>query len=287
MKSTLRFISLNIIAGTAALASASGSTVYSNNPGGDNYTSSQNNNNFFQAISSSATPIGPNTELWSYEAIKNNAHEGINTNFARNGNGSNWMKTVDDGAGEKSDIVYRQYNSGAQAQSMGLLGDLNGWSADTYTVGANTNPTYGNASVILRLGLSDGLGHAGNLTFDTNWDSGNPSVTYDQWNNFNIAGNNLVLHASGGGGYLEGIFGTGNKTFAQWQALLGGWGVTEFNAGIGTTSLAFEGAVDNYSFSFGNGLSRTTNFEATPEPATMAALGLGAIGLIRRRRQSK
>ena len=47
----------------------------------------------------------------------------------------------------------------------------------------------------------------------------------------------------------------------------------------------FDGAADNVTIGF-NGASTTYNFETqpVPEPATIAALGLGALGFLRKRR---
>jgi hypothetical protein len=47
-----------------------------------------------------------------------------------------------------------------------------------------------------------------------------------------------------------------------------------------------QGAVDNITFGF-NGAYTTYNFEVVPEPASMAALGSGLIGLLGLRRRKK
>jgi hypothetical protein len=77
-------------------------------------------------------------------------------------------------------------------------------------------------------------------------------------------------------------------TLATWQSTLAGKGfqVISVNAGVGSFTGSFEGGMDNLSVGFSNN-TKNYNFEAVPEPASVCALGLGALALIRRRRAKK
>jgi len=78
------------------------------------------------------------------------------------------------------------------------------------------------------------------------------------------------------------------RTLADWMSTLNGKGyqVLSMNAGMGASNTVFQGAVDNFQLGFG-GNNKTYNFEAVPEPASICAIGLGVLALIRKRRTAK
>lgn len=278
---------LGLLGGAMA---AQAQTVYSNNfDPGDDFTSS--------STTPVSTPLtnfgGANGDVAVYREVKNNGHVGINTNLARNGNGSLWFKT-DAGANEKSEFaIGRSFDANGNATGvMGSFDSLSALSADLFT---QSSISSGNQNPILRIELfSQQDGKFGQLIFDTAWTpSHSPTFTYGQWNNMDLFANpnTTWLRASGtiNGTYGPGSTNNGERTLADWQSILftKGYVVTSINMGVGTWTNAYEGYVDNLHYGFTGGSQATYNFEAVPEPASMCALGLGALALVRKRRAKK
>jgi hypothetical protein len=289
----LRLSLLTLGLGAAVFASAQ-TTVYSNNPIPGDYFSNAGTNLAWQDVNSFS---GPSGERWIYRNVRNNGTVGINTELPRNGNGSVWFST-DGTANSQSEIAMStSFSNGSSTGSLGLFDQLSAWAADVYTVSGGT----ANMAPILRLELYSATdinantgtaGVYGQLVFDTTWNpSTAPTITYGQWHNLDLFGNagTTYLRATSALNATHGPGGIGERTLSDWMSILAGrdYNILSVNAGIGSTSLMYSGALDNYTFGVG-GVNTTYNFEAVPEPGTMLALGAGAVGLlIRRRRQAK
>lgn len=277
---------LGLLGGTVA---AQAQTVYSNNFGGDNFTNpgASPANQMVNGVQ------GGGPEQVTYRETKNNGTVGINMNLPRSGNGSVWFST-NGTAGGKSEIALSTGFSGA-GDSTGILGafdNLSALGADLYTL---ASPDSGNQAPILRIELFSAVENKyGQLVFDTGWTPGHyGTFTYGQWNTVDLLSNanSIWLRATSGinAAYDPGA-GPDNheRTLANWQSILGGKGyqVISVNSGMGTFNGTYQGAMDNLSVGFG-GDNHVYNFEAVPEPASLCALGLGALALIRKRKASK
>lgn len=284
-------ITITLISGIAMIASTvHGQTVFSNNlTPGDYFTNA------------SATPAnqmlsnfnGPNGEVATYRETKNGSTVGINTTMARNGNGSVWFSA--NGTGQKAEIALStSFNAiGDSTGSLGLFDSMSALSADLYT----QSSSIANQASVVRIELfsaTDGGGRYGSLVFDTSWSPSHyGTFAFGQWNNVNLMGNagTTWLRATSGinTAYGAGVgVDNGERTLADWMTQLGnkGYNVISVNSGIGTFDGSFEGGMDNLAIGFG-GNTTTHNFEVVPEPASIAAIGLGAIALIARRRRTK
>lgn len=289
MKNPTKITSILGLLGSVAAAHAQ--TVYSNNYAPGDY--------FTNAGSSAANQVvngvqGGGPEQVTYRETKNNGTVGINTNLPRSGNGSAWFSTVGTANG-KSEIALSTGFSAA-GDSTGVLGqfdDMTAFGADLYT---QSSPDSGNQSPILRLELyspTDGGGRYGQLVFDTAWTPSHyGTFDYNQWNTVDLLTNagSMWMRATSGinTAYDPGTGDNHERTLADWMTVLGGknYSVISVNAGIGAFNGSFEGAMDNLSIGF-NGDNHVYNFEAVPEPASVCALGLGALALLRRKRTKK
>lgn len=256
-----------------------GDIVYSNNPGGDAFTDPGIvNPGASQLI---GTYVGPQTQVWAYNEVKDSAVIGIDTDNPLSGNGSLHIK-ANGGAftNGKASITMGRLDAG----SLGSFDSLTHWSADLYTASSD----FANQAMVMRMFVDNGT-TSGYLIFDTTWSPGNaPSMPFGQWNNADFVADSSTLYVRANG-TLAGVFGGTEQTFATWQGLLlgGGYEVKSINAGFGTSSGAFEGYIDNYTLGFG-GQATVYNFEANPvpEPASMAAIAAGVAFMARRRKRS-
>lgn len=237
---------------------------------------------FYTSHSASGATVSVGTTGWTYANVRNDATIGINTTFARSGDGSVYLSTT--GTGDKADIMYGTEGSGP---ALGLLSDFTSLSYDWYT----QSSTVGGAAPSLRIYVGDGT-HFGYLVWDpANNGSSLPTGAWQSGDAF----------TSGVG--ISGLYGTGNlpngggivnstpQSMVDWKALLTNYSVYGVNAGVGSGwNGNFVGAVDNIAFGFGAN-STTYNFEAVPEPSSVAlALIAGGAGLaeaLRRRRGSR
>ena len=150
---------------------------------------------------------------------------------------------------------------------------------------------------MLRLGIlrvnSDNSINLGYLVFERVYNGFSGAAPVNSWQSDDIVSNNYKLWATASLGFGDPNVNINNvlKTIPEWLNAASNANATllviSVNAGIGSGwSGTFTGAVDNITFGF-NGTYTTYNFEVVPEPASMAALGSGLIGLLGLRRRKK
>lgn len=281
MKTTL--VAIGVVAlTTVSLAQV---TVYSNNVGGDNYSDPGTVNPGAGYLINSY--VGPNTEVWAYNELKDNAQIGIDTAQPLSGNGSLHLKALGN-PNSKASIGLGRLDGGA----LGSFDALTHWNADIRTESSAAT----NASMILRLYIGNGTNatngsRQGFLVFDTLWSTVHPqpTINYGTWQNMDFIANASTLYVRPTNTLITALFpqldSSQELTFASAMSTLAGQGyqVWGANAGWGTSGTAYEGFMDNYTLGFG-GNATTYNFEAVPEPATMTILAAGAAFLARRRK---
>jgi hypothetical protein len=276
--------SLLVLAGLALASVGSAQTIINaNNPSGDAITNAGPS-----VLTQNITATGAFGEQFVYRNVRNGGMVGIDSTFARSGTGS--LHFVGPGGNAQSELAFGggfDANGNITGPSLGLLDNLSAFKADFYTASSNV----ANAMAILRLEVfssNDSGNSYGQLVFDNIWGTGPESMawTFGQWGTVDLFANANSIYLRGTSG-LASRYGTAQRTLADWLTTLNGKGYDIFsvNAGWGTSVNQFEGAVDNITFGVGANI-RTYNFEPVPEPATMAALGLGAVALIRRRKKA-
>jgi hypothetical protein len=268
-------------------------TVYSQNPvPGDSFTNggSANQGQSFG---------NPN---WVYNNTRGGGSVGIRTNYPRSGNGSVYFNSTSNTG--KADIEYfaSPVNAGGNfapnpfdpSSILGSLAALSHLSYEWYRDGSSTAPAW--LHPVLRLGIlrvnQDNTFALGYLIFERVYNGFGAAPT-DSWESDNIIGSNYKLWATASLGFGDPNVNIYNvlKTIPEWVSAASNANATllviSVNAGIGSGwNGTFTGAVDNITFGF-NGTYTTYNFEVVPEPASMAALGSGLIGLLGLRRRKK
>lgn len=209
--------------------------------------------------------------------------------------------------------------------SLALLGTTLAASAQTYDLAADFSVANGNPNGVWTYGLRDAGGNfsasTASGTTSTNfayWGNIAGSAIFKNNNSvsaYGISAGQISLDADAGtpmarftaptagvynvslamgGTTASDSFGGGNQRVGFTHLLVNGvdnFGFTEANNvrtwTISNLSLAQGGTLDAYvqgNGSFGNTMTKFS-VQAVPEPASMAALGIGALGLLRRRRK--
>lgn len=258
-------------------------TVFSNGPTGDNFTVAANA--FQGELLTSFT--GPNNSQWAYRDVKGGATVGVNTNFARSGNGSVYMTSSSSLAQLNIGLLANPVSPAGNPTSNGVFAPLNTLSAlsiDMFTSNAST----AGLTPVVRFEMFNPTGTAGvNSFLQLIFDPLANGLTFNQgsWNSFDIFANKntYTLTATSGSGSA---FQVGAQTLDWWMNNTpSNMFVYSMNAGVGSgMSPFFEGAIDNFGIGFG-GANAVYNFEAVPEPGTLSVLALAA--WLKRRRMAK
>jgi hypothetical protein len=252
--------------------------VDSNNASpGDSFTNSGTSNTG-QAVGSSG---------WYYNNVRNNGTAGINTTYARSGNGSLYLDgTQGDPTSSKADIEFLpnatvngdgNYSPGG---ALGLLSDLTALSYDWYRDSSSAAASHLHPSLRLQLVSTDFM-KSGYIVFERIYNGFTGAAPTNSWQSDDVFGQNYTMWSTG---TLPGAFTDYSRTLSQWiSGISGQYYVIGVSSGFGSGWDPFTGAVDNITFGFG-GNDTTYNFEvptaAVPEPMSVAVWSfLGVCGI--------
>lgn len=283
-------VALSLASFTAAFTD-----VYANNGGfGDSFTNAGGTNTG-QAVGASG---------WYYNNVRNNGIVGINTTYARNGNGSAYFN-LSQGPGGASSKADMEYFASASAggggnygptTAIGSLGALNSLQYDWYRASGGDASGWLHPSIRLLVSNASGT-ESGYLVFErevNNPDFGGSLATQptDSWQTDDVFGGNYRMWATGSTlpNNLNGTNGTAQYYDAariqDWVANHGDYFVIGVSVGVGSGWGTFEGAVDNVGFGFTGGQNYNFNFEVVPAPGALALLGLAGMANKSRRRRA-
>jgi hypothetical protein len=286
-----------------AVGASHAAVVYSNlSPLGDHHTGGGVFAPQQRTIINSAGATG-----WRYNNAASGGSVGIDTTFARSGDGSVRLQGTQNAS--RADILYVAGSTAGPNSNLGLtsnysahLGALSGLDAFSFDwfrevgTGARNNLAPAFRVLLDRDGKLNTLFDRGELIFELVYQPGAAFVApRNQWITSTASGS-AYLHNTGLGlGRAYNINRTGyayDGTLDQWQgsrqlnsAVILGFGVS-MGSGWGG---AYKGAVDNISWTI-NGQTTKTNFEVVPhaevpEPGSLAlvALALAGLGVVTRR----
>jgi hypothetical protein len=248
---------------------------------------------FGQNIVNSLNPLGDavstgpsftGTAGWFYNDVVAPAVVGISTAIPRNGNGSMLYNFSGTGTA-KGDILYFPNSV------VGSLANLTAWSYDSYrsTAGSDAGNTFHPSARVV-------LSATGALTFNQLVFDSTATVS-DTWVKNDIVGTNgrmwasraFTIGATNYGGNTGSNIGSQSnpQPLSFWQNLLPNASITGLNIGAGSGVVGnWRGASDTLTWGFGGNAPVSHNFEAVPEPATMAAVAFGLAGFAKRRKKS-
>ncbi len=277
-----------LIAALAAVvaASANAQIVYSNNPTPGDY--------FVGNVGGIGQPVG--SSGWYYNNVRNGATVGINQDYARSGNGSVHFSV---GSGSKADIEYlagtgfNLLGTYYPTASLGKLSDLSSVAFDWYRDSASTVAAHFHTGARVYIDADANpftTGDLGYLIYERIYNGSPGPAVEDQWVSDGI-GLTTKLWTSGSlGGDTNGY----NNTLQDFidgavSGINGDSAIVGFSFGIGSGWTGqTEMALDNVSWTI-DGVTTSSNFEVNPvpEPATMTALAVGALALLRRKKSAR
>ena len=249
--------------------------IYGNNPApGDAFTNSVGDAS--QAIGSTG---------WYYNNVRNSTTVGISTDNPHAGNGSVSFAAPANG---KADVEF------LPGRSLGAFSGLSSMSYDWYRVGTSGAADHLHPSLRVLVDRDGNLStnDRGYLVFERIYN--NVATPEDAWVTDTINAGTFLWNTKFFANSMAAETNINaspyafDATLAEWQAYMPNGVILGFSSGVGSGWGSFTGAVDNISWTI-NGVTTLNNFEvaaaAVPEPASVALLGLGLMGLVAARRR--